>query len=135
MWRRKFMKLFRRHWSLARIVLRLICSRTRKRFFKVGPIMKRGRGQASSSDSLAPGIVIRAPDKTSARESGDAASVHTHRHTHTHTHTHARTHTSLPYRTTLLSVVRPGLEASLRSAITIKIQILHWYHCTCLLLE
>ena len=24
-------------------------------------------------DSLAPGIVIRAPDKTSARESGDAA--------------------------------------------------------------
>ena len=28
-------------------------------------------------DSLAPGIVIRAPDKTSARESGDEAS---HRH-------------------------------------------------------
>ena len=26
-------------------------------------------------DSLAPGIVIRAPDKTSARESGDEASA------------------------------------------------------------
>ena len=26
-------------------------------------------------DSLAPGIVIRAPDKTSARESGDEANV------------------------------------------------------------
>ena len=27
-------------------------------------------------DSLAPGMVIRAPDKTSARESGDEASCH-----------------------------------------------------------
>ena len=27
-------------------------------------------------DSLAPGIVIRAPDKTSARESGDEATVY-----------------------------------------------------------